>query len=777
MHTAILGKVVAKWKLIESHAYMQRLDDKEGETQVLLALQNHQNCDRIPKLFNSTRHQREEPQGINTSIMVAYKMYDIHYWSKMLGDKCPPEQFWIDNIWQDVRNAKGETVVGGVPRESMVYQKFVREYHKTDPLTWEPSTHYEDMAGQPLSLFHLALRKGSWFNLAFTGNSHGNYAYYSLEDLYPHKIPALLEKYNKPSHATNKNFEEIAGMIPQAWTKCFDYMGVTHLKGSLAFDSNPENVYAVPISGRTSAGDRAPPQAGIMRHNVSPDVTVIASVNGKKMEQREFANKFCVCMVETAANGEVPKLPFQTVLSVAKPETHTVEHYMFSAKTSHDPWFEYPPEWGPPSKWLPDACKSMMREATGHAAELMSAIDSARTKARLFFIPHMTEFIINALVFAAPYKLMRGRIFKIGMKWRSGGAQKMAEQFKWRMSHGMVGSRNGIKMVYFEGDYRTLDAHIDLKQLERITYVPMYFYGKDRCSERDWECLCNLVAALAAATSVKDINVSFNDWRRYYGFMGSGDFKTSMGDSMAVAEDFFLWLTYMCAKFPQRQAAILAALRDGYIEFCVYGDDMILGVREDLADLVNMYNFKDWSMKFRNKEIRDVRQFGNFHSIICPITGEYLRRGPTFLQRGFVHRSAITQRTDLPEILPYRPTHKGIMKFAYGAKGGNRPTADYLLSTVGGIYDGMGTNHVLHDFYLFMHRTLSAMSPVSFHDITENLSEYMTPDSNITRLFRKAQITEHDIRRGMLSMDEMLDTHIYDEDKCRFDWAPAIEVY
>jgi hypothetical protein len=269
------------------------------------------------------------------------------------------------------------------------------------------------------------------------------------------------------------------------------------------------------------------------------------------------------------------------------------------------------------------------------------------------------------------------------MNFWSGGAWLLASRFH-AMEEGYT---------YYSGDFSALDTTIKASLLQLYSAFSDYYYKKSG----EYYVFKKFLSIACENLTFKCVHFFDNIWRMVYGVMPSGAYETSHGDSWIVS---FIYMQYLVAigdKFPHIKQQIMEQFDLLCLRVVVYGDDSILCVPDFLAEYVNIYGFSEFVSEFYQMTMRDLEQTSDFCSIPNVRTGGIAKYGAVFLSRYFVKRESVTNRTDVPAVLPYREFRKIQKKYAFGS-GEKRTPRDHVLAALGMVYDSMGTNLRAYDF-------------------------------------------------------------------------------
>lgn len=560
-----------------------------------------------------------------------------------------------------------------------------------------------------LPLLNTMMIRQSWYNRCFTGDEGGRYVSAALTNIYE-KIPVQLEKNNQPTRDFSDRAKELLNRcLPGALDMMYDYMGVNKYKNSIEWKWSERLVYQLAPCGLNASGYRSCPR--YVDKSV-PGVTKVYSGIGKKVEQYPYA------CAEVYKLGQ--KAYMDPGVDLEHPDIHSYIVPKQEKQCVYTPWGKQ---------------KHIEQE-------------DVNNKVRFFYLLSYVVTIAAAVIGKIRHYIERGKAIKIGMTWWYGGANLIAEQ---------LGIKFSKEMIWEDGDYSGQDRTINRG------WLTLYMAGNSRYTKfptpRDRAVHDALTVLVAKRLSVKFTNVFGKIWRVVYGGMPSGATDTSHGDSWIVACLFFLYIEDVIQKNPKIRKAVLLALRLGQLVIIIYGDDHVIGVLKSLHAYINERGFSFFVKYYFDMVIRNMRQSRSLLSIVRR-DGTTCGSGIVFLQK-YLIKNTIDPK--LPDILPFRPIEKTVIKCAYGSKGDKWCVTDYAIAAIGMAYDSQGTNPVAYDFCREM-----------FHTCMENIEDKhaytkyyadTVKDTSLTRIIRKAQIPVELIREGFPSLRTLYDMHINDESR------------
>jgi len=356
--------------------------------------------------------------------------------------------------------------------------------------------------------------------------------------------------------------------------------------------------------------------------------------------------------------------------------------------------------------------------------------EKMRLKMRHFFIVHTFTNTVASLTSILRHGFERGKVIRIGMKWWNGGALYVAKLLKY----------DSPDQCFGMGDFTKIDKHI------KRQFLQIYSSESLRYMKEYDPFFMALHKYTAESLAVKIVHLVAGKWVVMDGVMPSGHYDTSHGDSWIVSLCYYM-LVASSLDGPNR-VAVRKALAAGLIAIIVYGDDHVISVPRPLIDVLGETAFSHFCKK-QGLFIRDIQNDVPFFSTIGPF-GELAVSGVSFLQRYFIRKDQIQSdvHQDLPEVLPFRPAHKNIVKVAYGC-GSERTLLDIILSLLGHMYDTMGTNLYAYEFLVFVYRRIIREAMDVHADPQKELQQYISQGNGQTldmqRFVRKLGISVNDL--------------------------------
>jgi len=487
-------------------------------------------------------------------------------------------------------------------------------------------------------------------------------------------------------------------------------MGVEGYARSRVFSWDQSEFLGMEVPFLTSAGRRPGPR---VKMQVNDHTELVLSANGKKFEQLDWAMHEVVKFVNRINSEEIPPLPACAWEIVLKHEVHIPE--------------------------------GETRE------ELARDKDKLASKAREFFIGCLFYFLISMYMQRWRQKIERGRMIKIGFRWWYGGAEDLAKQMQY----------NSGKYVYFDADFKGFDTTVKMFLLFLYSTQLAYYHDFRKMEPEDVRIFKVLLKICTTVLSIKVVHTFGSMWRMMFGVMPSGAFETSHGNSWIVGFTFFHYLATVMIQNPSRRKVIRSYLMQFLILVIVYGDDHIIGVPDELYDIINQEGYRRFLEKYYDMILRNCREFRQFLSTVDEY-GELQEKGAVFLRRYLVPREQLTSRRDVAKVLPFRPTSATIKKFAHGS-GLPRTRLDYVLCAIGMAYDN-STNKHAYEFCRFMYDYF--LDGQDFNTLVEQAD--FVQDNNLTRIMMKAGISEKEIREGFPTAEKLMDMHVPDDIYVRF---------
>jgi len=699
MYIEAFAQISSKWMLVGESDINEHNGDPlylESIIRIELGIPGNQRggfslfpCIRIP----SERQLPVPPQ----EVIIAYRSWDVRYWRKCYAiTLCPME--W-NSVWKEVR-VSGDTVYKGLPWEEFGY------YDRKD-------CNGENTAP---TLKVLCMRAVSWTNLAFSGDADGTYIVHAVSNLYPKKLPKMLERFDKPTRYMTQNMRSVEHLFPGALEMLYYAMGTRKFFATQVWDYEEAKQEAVSgVRKDTASGLRNGPRLETV---LEGGLKCVASATGKKMEHLPYAEK---------------------ELDKTKAELEKDWHYV------------------PQDCGAQIGLKDEVHMKYGLNKEEAKEIP---WKLRPFYILSLFQYLMAAMCLKYRQIVERGRVIKIGINFWFGGATAFA------MSMGF----DDPNIIFEDGDFKHLDSTLHMILLMLYVTQASVYFNWTNMTTLNTNLLKAFFRICAERLSIKVTHLFSTIWRVIYGGMPSGAYETSHGDSWIVAFLYFLYIRQVMERYPERVSQIRELFRLFRCGIVVYGDDHVLFTHRDVHDIINEQGYAKFVNEFWGMKIRDIHR-AKFLTVPNYFSGEIREPGIVFLKRYFVERSSVFSKKEIADysispILPYRPLGVLVMKLAYG-KAEEKSIVEYVVSSIGMAYDTQGTNRVAYDFCKHIYNELSKCI---VGNIQQVLQEFMRKiqadgkDAYITRLMRTAAITENDIIRGFPRWVDLISRHKYRRD-------------
>jgi len=647
-------------------------------------------CIRIP----SERELPVPPQEIIT----AYRSWDVYYWRRFYDVMFYPYE-WA-SIWKEVR-VSGIAVYGGLP--------------------WEENRYISgSILGSCVpSLKVLCLRAKSWTNLAFAGDKDGPYTVHAVSNIYPKKLPRMLDRFDKPTKVITQNMKATEHLIPGALDMLYHAMGTRPAFGTQIWDYEKAKEDAI-------AGVRKDTASGLRNGPRLEDVTeggirVIASATGKKMEHIPYAS------------AELDKVRDELLRNPG---------------------------------YVPQDCAAQVSLKDEAFNKLGMSKEDAKDlpwKLRPFYILSLFQYLMAAMCLKFRQIVERGRVIKIGINFWFGGATALAMSVGFDDEH----------IIFEDGDFKHLDSTLHMILLMLYVTQAFVYFNWTKMTAANTLLLKAFFRICAERLSIKVTHMFSTIWRVVYGGMPSGAYETSHGDSWIVAFLYFLYVKQVMERHPERVSQIRELYRLFRCGIIVYGDDHVLFTHCDVHDIINERGFARFVKDFWGMQIRDIHQ-AKFLTIPNKFNGEIVEPGIVFLKRYFIARNTVFTKKEIKDysispVVPYRPLGALIMKLAYG-KADEKSVIEYIVSSIGMAYDTQGTNRVAYEFCRHIYRELSVRVQGNIHKVLREFMDKIAAEGKqayITRLMRTASISDNDIVRGFPKWKDLISRHKYDKEVAR----------
>jgi len=300
-------------------------------------------------------------------------------------------------------------------------------------------------------------------------------------------------------------------------------------------------------------------------------------------------------------------------------------------------------------------------------------------KQRIFFITSLLKFLIDKVLLSPIFKsLYNFKNIMIGFRWADGGAQRLHD---WLFKGG--------DRFYFEWDLRRMDQKVKWAHILFNLWTLYQDYGlpskpdlsfnpneDDSFNVRSFELLLtSLLTQWTARNSAFTKTKWFEpkSWRIVIGILFSGEFITSVSQTMTSIFAFVTWLFFireLMELYPDVpdvvKEAIEIELRD--LRAKMYGDDGICSLPNILAPYCSLHansrdesdidvdhddrfiTFADFLTRFHGLEIKisESHEYSDLLTEVFCDHSEIVKRGPKILQRHFIEDSG--------KIISFRPS-------------------------------------------------------------------------------------------------------------------------
>jgi len=601
----------------------------------------------------------------------------FQYYGQKPGNRLIRAPFPANNTPQEFQVRWDPRLKEIVDRMDLVY---MRAYGRPMPTT--PLTDAEFAPGMSYTKTRM------WYNThLFSRHVYGRFFGYSpivhtMEDVSATKLADLFAEFTQNETESREHFEEIKKMLPRAMMLMESMLGMQRQYGSILFRYTPEMLKKFVTNMQSSAGIR-------------PGQVVVREIGGLKI-------------MEVPAGKKFHQFPYYAA------EFHKLLQDIWDAEDLYDRYkgdkeyyciIRLKNEFK--VKWLAEIPWDEMEETLG----------KMRKACREFFIPNMMQQFLSKLLMTPKQLFERGKLIRIGQKWKYGGAQQFAEDHH-------AGSSN---FVHYTGDVRKLDKNIrDYLLSLYVVSGRKYFKTEDFRADA---FLDRLFTLLAERINVKMTCHIMGIWTLMKGVMYSGGFETSHGDSWCLGMVFCMFFIKVTLDNPHIASDVISAVCLRFLVLSIYGDDHLMTVPRPLTAWINEVAFAAFAKKYFGMEIRDIESLENFYSEVDS-AGELSRRGVVFLKRYFVLMPA---RPGFPRVYPFKPTHETILKLVCNKE--NDPRI-YPLQAIGQAYDTMGTNIVAYEMVSVFYQEWMAILDFDQESLTLMMDSLDAQTRN--RYWRKA---------------------------------------
>lgn len=554
------------------------------------------------------------------------------------------------------------------------------------------------------SLVDICLRKLSLFNKVYGGFPDGSFhTVYTMSNLERKVLPAL-RKLKKPTHTMFGRGNFLAQYNSMTLRMMVKLLDIEKYKGKRVFNFEKELTKSCAMNMNSSAGIRAARDFETLIDDIKFKVTA----NGKKRVQAVYSEiQIREMMSEIRETKAPPVLHDRAWVNTFKAEV-----------------------------------------LAGMTNEEMKKFNE---KVRDFQICSMTLSRSQRMVHSYRQKKERGNHIAIGINLWNGGAHRIAKKMHY----------NEKGYTYYTGDFTGLDTTLKAQMLMMYSSFSKYYYNRDHPDYYEFECMLKMVSD----NLVFRVNHLYGrTWKTIFGGMPSGAYETSHGDSWIVMYTITMFMLHQGMQNPSRMAAIKRGLLTGEIFFYIYGDDSLWCVKDELTDIINIFEYSRFVEYNFQMHMRDLEETKDFLSLMDPVTGDLRKKGCVFLSKYFIARDSVTKRKDLPDVLPYREFTKIVKKFPFG-DGSPRAPVDFVLASIGMVYDSYGTNRLAYDFCHFMYtRSMKRIKCTSFSEVLTKFPENFR-GKTIDNLVKKSNLSVDILKRGFPSRDQLLTMHIDDPSK------------
>jgi len=557
---------------------------------------------------------------------------------------------------------------------------YMRAYGRTLPRI--PLTDSEFEPGKQPS------KTRQWYNKhLFSRHIYGRHfgmspIVHTMEDVSATKLADLFAEFTQNETESREHFDEIKKMLPRAMMLLEQMLGVQHHYRTIPFRYEPEMLKKFVTNMQSSAGIRP----GVVTERVVGGLKILEVPTGKKFHQFPYYASEFHKLLQDIWQAE-------DIYDRYKGD----KDYYCIIRLKNE--FKV--------KWLPDIPDDKLEET----------LAKMRRACREFFIPNMMQQFLSKLLMTPKQLFERGKVIRIGQKWKYGGAQRFAEDHH-------AGSKD---YVHFTGDVQKLDKNIrDYLLSFYIASGRKYFKREDKVTE---DFLDRLFTLLAERINVKLTCHILGVWTLMKGVMYSGGYETSHGDSWCLLLIFCLFFIKTIMDHPYLSDDVIIAICKRMIVISIYGDDHLLTVIKKLSGFINETAFAAFAKKYFGMVIRDIEQLDDFYSEVDS-AGELSKKGVVFLKRYFVLMPA---REGFPSVYPFKPTHETILKLVCNKE--NDPRV-YPLQAIGQAYDTMGTNIVAYEMVTSFYNEWMALLDFDQESLTQMMASLDAQTRN--RLWKKA---------------------------------------
>jgi hypothetical protein len=555
------------------------------------------------------------------------------------------------------------------------------------------------------SLAVLCYKSMSVYNTAFGGDVFGAYTTHSCDNIYPHKLVKLLQKYDKPTVKMVSQHPLIPKAMSHGLRLLYDEMDTRRYFQKLVFTYSDEDVINLTIPQAPSAGIRKGRAETIQ---IAPGHKQTITPNGTKGDQEWVVKDHFIDMIKSWRETGKMWCDENAYSCCLKPEIFN--------NTSFD-----------------DASRA-----------------KTYGKAREFFIQSTMQYVIAMITHKDRHMIERGRVIKIGMHMIGGGAQYFADEMNYTDPNAIFGA----------GDNRAHDSVVFRSFMELHESQTLLYYDRDR---GDYKLLEALVRYALESISVKQVHFFMDYWFMLIGCIPSGALQTSHMGTWVLAFAWYTYCAFMITTNPHMAPELSAALKEHRIRISCMGDNHISRSERKYEHIISEAGFAKFVAEHFKWEITDLQADVPFLSEPDGF-GNLKTTGVIFCKRAFIDRDANGFPPHVAKVLPYKKFSDIVVKLAYG-NNVRKTNADYVMASIGLAYDTMGTNRVAYDACKTLHDT--AWAAGNYRNMGDVMSDYVTTHENtkdMEKICRKLDISFENFKKGFPSIDDLINMHIYDID-------------
>jgi len=543
----------------------------------------------------------------------------------------------------------------------------------------------------------------------FSGELRGTPLYryaFATNNMSKHKLVKLLGEFDNDTAYRGEGFYELRKLVPEALSFLEEALDCDKYVGKEDFYYSPKML--IDFIGLATSGGIAPLKSAV---GEADGMKFRMFRSGKKILLLEAAMRYFHRWIMSVINGKPIKFIDLEVIR-AKQEF----------RVEFDDWSE---------------------------ESLMKLMD----KMREFFIPSLPMIFLSDLLFRKRMKRERGRMIRVGMTYWWGGAYEFAKYLHY----------DNEDMFWADGDVVKLDKHIQDWMLMLYVAAGTRYFNWNNMDEKVKSAVEYMVKTLMYHISHKVVLHLGGFWRFMRGVMYSGGKETSHGDSWLMCLLFYLYIVWVIHNNPKLGKVISRAVRKGFIRMGAFGDDHLWCCLKRFRHIINVKGFAEFLNTKCRMTLRDYKEYERFLSVPNMETGDFYYKGPKFLKRYFI---ANDDGIRAP-VLPYKSVHETMIKLFL--KETDTDPVEYLLSTIGQVWDTMGTNPIAYEcvrsFYDKVLDRLPIVMPLE--QLNESLNDAKMA-GKINKLLRRINMTEKEILTSFPSMNELNRRHVYVPEKCAY---------